>query len=279
MTRLFLIISSLISCYSFSQLDGVWKGVLLKDGQKPDQATIIYFDLGTNPQTREELIQNDAYAVRVFQMERKGDRITGKQGTVLKKKEVFGYRWCNLQFDMKFVDSTGYLQGTFLSLECKGNTGKVVCFKVNESLSLEPTVKELQSWRSVFIDDIKNGRKSKEIRDKERSEFVFQPIYFDYDKAEIRPEFTGFLSRIVYIVNSHTDLRIKVVGNTDSDGSDLYNDGLSERRAQAIIDFFVNAGLKRDRIVIEFNGEKKPVSDNSSAEGKQLNRRVEFSFI
>src|SRR5690606_33669474 len=141
------------------------------------------------------------------------------------------------------------------------------------------STKELQSWRSIFLDDVKNGRKSKEIRDKERSEFVFQPIYFDYDQAEIRAEYFGFLNRIVYIINSHTDLRIKVTGNTDADGSDAYIDGLSERRAQAIIDYFVKAGLRRDRIVIDFKGERNPVSDNQTEEGKQKNRRVEFEFI
>ena len=104
-------------------------------------------------------------------------------------------------------------------------------------------------------------------------------IYYDFDKADIRPEYEAFLKRIVYVINSHSDLRVRVTGKTDADGSDAYNDGLSERRAQAIIDFFVKAGLRRDRIVIDFKGEKNPVSDNKSAEGKQLNRRVDFEFI
>lgn len=274
-----VIFSLFISLLSGAQVSGVWKGLLIRDGQKLDQATIIYFDFGKEPVTREEMTGKDGYAVRILKVESKGNSVKGKQSTIVKKKDIYGNRWCTLEFEMAYVDSTGYLQGKFYSLECKGVSGKVVCFKVNETVSREKTSIELQSWRPIFIEDVRNGRKSKEIRDAERKNFHFEPIYFDYDKSEIRPEYSAFLKRIVYVINSHTDLRVKVTGHTDADGSDQYNDGLSERRAQAIIDFFVQAGLKRDRIVIDFKGEKDPVGDNQSAEGKQLNRRVDFEFI
>lgn len=269
----------LISTALSAQVTGVWKGLLIKDGQKPEQAAVIYFDFGKETLTREEMPAKDGYAVRVLKTELKGGVIHGKQGTILKKKEVYGNRWCALDFELAFVDSTGYLQGKYRSLECKGNTGKVICFQVSETVSKEKTDLDLQSWRPIFAEDVRLGRKSKELRDQERRNFKFEPIYFDYDKAEIRPEYDPFLKRIVSVINSHSDLRVRVTGNTDSDGSDQYNDGLSERRAQAIIDFFVKEGLRRDRIVIDFKGEKNPVSDNKSSEGKQLNRRVDFEFI
>lgn len=273
------IFSIFVSFAINAQLTGVWKGVLIRDGQKLEQASIIYFDFGKEPITREEITGKAGFVVRTLKTEFKNGQIKAKQSTVIRKKDLYGNRWCALDFEMAYVDSTGYLQGKFFSLECKGVSGKVVCFKVSETVAREQTSVELQSWRPIFIDDIKNGRKSREVRDSERRNFQFEPIYFDYDKAEIRPEYDAFLKRIVYVVNSHSDLRVRVTGNTDADGSDAYNDGLSERRAQAIIDFFVKAGLRRDRIVIDFKGEKNPVSDNKSAEGKQLNRRVDFEFI
>ena len=273
------IFSIFVSFAINAQLTGVWKGVLIRDGQKLEQASIIYFDFGKEPITREEITGKAGFVVRTLKTEFKNGQIKAKQSTVIRKKDLYGNRWCTLDFEMAYVDSTGYLQGKFFSLECKGVSGKVVCFKVSETVAREQTSVELQSWRPIFIDDIKNGRKSREVRDSERRNFQFEPIYFDYDKAEIRPEYDAFLKRIVYVVNSHSDLRVRVTGNTDADGSDAYNDGLSERRAQAIIDFFVKAGLRRDRIVIDFKGEKNPVSDNKSAEGKQLNRRVDFEFI
>lgn len=274
-----VIFSLFVTFFLDAQIEGVWKGLLIKDGQKPDQASIIYFDLGKEPITREEMTAKEGYVVRQLKIESKGNTIKAKQSTILKKKDVYGNRWCMLDFELSFVDSTGYLQGKFYSLECKGVSGKVVCFKVNETVSREKTIIELQSWRPIFAEDLKNGRKSKEVRETERKNFHFEPIYFDYDKAEIRPEYSSFLNRIVYVINGHSDLRVRVTGHTDADGSDQYNDGLSERRAQAIIDFFVKAGLKRDRIVIDFKGEKVPVGDNHSSAGKQLNRRVDFEFI
>lgn len=273
------IFSIFVSFAINAQLTGVWKGVLIRDGQKLEQASIIYFDFGKETITREEITGKEGFAVRSLKTEFKNGQVKAKQSTVIKKKDIYGNRWCTLDFEMAYVDSTGYLQGKFFSLECKGVSGKVVCFKVSETVSREQTSVELQSWRPIFIDDIKQGRKSREVRDSERKNFQFEPIYFDYDKAEIRPEYDAFLKRIVYVINSHSDLRVRVTGNTDADGSDAYNEELSERRAQAIIDFFVKAGLRRDRIVIDFKGEKNPVSDNKSAEGKQLNRRVDFEFI
>jgi OOP family OmpA-OmpF porin len=126
---------------------------------------------------------------------------------------------------------------------------------------------------------LKKGRPAPEIRDLQRQNFKFEPIYFDYAKAEIRPEYKAFLLEMVEIIDGHSDLRIKVVGNTDSDGSDKYNERLSMQRAKSIISFFVANGLSADRIVLEFNGEKKPADRNDTEEGKQRNRRVEFEFI
>ena len=135
------------------------------------------------------------------------------------------------------------------------------------------------SSRDGLIKDLEMGLKAPEKRSEDRKNFAFQPIYFDYDKATIRPEYNDFLTRIVRVVNGHSDLRVRVTGNTDADGSDAYNDDLSKRRAEAIIAYFVKQGVAADRIEIEFNGEKKPVDRNDTKEGKQNNRRVEFAFI
>ena len=271
---LFILFSQLIQ----AQVTGVWKGLLIRDGQKPEQGEIVYFDLDAM-KSREELPGKDAFIVKRLSGTWKNGELDCKQTISEKKKDIFGNRWCTLNFKLKYMDSTGYLSGTFSSLECKGNTGKVLCFKTDEKLTTDPVDIALQSWRPIFIDDIKNNRKSREKRDEERSNFKFQPIYFDFDKSDIKEEFKPFLLSIIHVINGHTDLRVKVTGNTDAVGSNLYNDGLSERRAQVIIDFFVANGLKRDRIVIDFKGEKNPVSDNNSEEGKQKNRRVDFEFI
>jgi outer membrane protein OmpA-like peptidoglycan-associated protein len=264
-------------------LKGTWQGLMIRDGQSYDQASIIYFDFNESGdfigKSREEVTGKDAFVVKKLKGEKKAGSVQLKQFVVDKKKDASGVKWCNIETTLTFIDSTGYLQGTYKSSECRGYTGKIICFRSSLPLSMEPTVKEVQSWRPIFVDDLKKGRKAPEIRDLERKNFKFQTIFFDYDKAEIKTEYKNFLISLLQVVNGHSDLRIKVVGYTDADGSDAYNIDLSKRRAQAIIDFFVTLGLSRDRIEIDFKGESEPIGDNSTPEGKQLNRRVDFSFI
>lgn len=157
--------------------------------------------------------------------------------------------------------------------------GKVVLYRVEGSFPGETENPESHHWFDVLAKDLKKGLNAPEIRKKERDNFVFQPIYFDYDKSEIKPEFHEFLNKLIHVVEGHSDLRVKVTGHTDSDGSDAYNDGLSQRRAQAIIDFFVARGLSADRLEFDFKGEKAPADTNSTPEGRQRNRRVDFQFI
>jgi outer membrane protein OmpA-like peptidoglycan-associated protein len=135
------------------------------------------------------------------------------------------------------------------------------------------------SWYKKFQSDLKKGYAAPEIREIERKNFEFQPVYFDYDKSEIRSEYYAFLKKMARVVDGHSDLRIKVTGHTDGDGSDAYNIELSKKRAEAIVNHFVSLGLSKDRIVIDFKGEKEPIDNNNTPEGKQKNRRVDFSFI
>ncbi|MCL4111767.1 UNVERIFIED_CONTAM: hypothetical protein GTU68_010765 [Idotea baltica] len=71
---------------------------------------------------------------------------------------------------------------------------------------------------------------------------------------------------------------VEVMGHTDSDGSDRYNEVLSRNRALSIAKFFAMQGFDSERLKITGYGEKQPVSTNETAYGKQLNRRVEFRF-
>jgi len=262
---------------------GVWQGLLIKTGQSYDQATIIYFDFTDNGdligKSREEATGKDAYAVKRLKGKKTEKTVELKQTIIEKKKDAPGVKWCTIDAKLTFIDSTGYLEGNFTSSECRGYSGKIICYKSDLAFTTEATAKELQSWRPIFADDLKKGRKAPAVRALERKNFRFEPIYFDYDQAEIKSEFRPFLVSMVKVVTSHSDLRVKVTGHTDADGSDAYNIDLSKRRAEAIIAYFVSLGLARDRIQIEFKGEADPVGDNSTDEGKQLNRRVDFAFI
>ena len=134
-------------------------------------------------------------------------------------------------------------------------------------------------WRDLFIDELSKNKKSPDKRAWERKNFPFKPIYFDYDKDELKSEYLNYLKSMILVILDHTDLRILATGHTDADGSNEYNIDLSQRRSKAIRDFMILNGLPKDRLIIDFKGEGEPVDRNDTDNGKQRNRRVDFQFI
>lgn len=107
--------------------------------------------------------------------------------------------------------------------------------------------------------------------------FVTTGILFDVNSDKLKPESYGVLKEIAGVLNENTDVKVKIVGHTDSDGDDAKNLDLSKRRAASVkialaSDFKVDAS----RMETDGMGETKPVADNKSAEAKAQNRRVEF---
>lgn len=283
---IFNILFLVISFFGVGQnkLVGTWQGFMIKDGSTNDQAMILYAQFEINNEvvsgrTRNEIVNTDLFAVKKIKGSAKDKSISFSEFVIEKKKNSTKSNWCNINADLVYDDSTGYLKGRFTSSDCKRNNGTIILYRINATLSATSDSPMSHSWYKNFQSDLKKGYAAPEIREKERKNFTFQPIYFDYDKAEIRPEYFSFLKRMARVVDGHSDLRIKVTGHTDGDGSDAYNIELSRRRAEAIVNHFVSLGLSKDRIVIDFKGEKEPVDNNNTPEGKQKNRRVDFTFI
>jgi OOP family OmpA-OmpF porin len=80
-------------------------------------------------------------------------------------------------------------------------------------------------------------------------------------------------------LKSHSDLRIKIIGNTDGDGSEAFNLELSKKRSNEIKLILIRNGIHTDRMIEEYNGELYPIDSNETDEGKRKNRRVDFQFI
>ena len=108
------------------------------------------------------------------------------------------------------------------------------------------------------------------------SKIVTHGISFDYDKATIKPESMGTLNMIVKVLQENPELKFEVGGHTDSDGEDAYNQKLLQQRADAVKTQLTTMGIDASRLTAKGYGESKPISDNSSPEGKANNRRVEF---
>lgn len=111
----------------------------------------------------------------------------------------------------------------------------------------------------------------------EEGAFSTTGILFDVNTATIKPESNGVLTEIAGILKKHSDVKIKIAGHTDSDGTDAANLELSRKRAAAVKDALVkDFGIDAVRIETEGKGETTPVADNKTKEGKAANRRVEF---
>ncbi len=101
-------------------------------------------------------------------------------------------------------------------------------------------------------------------------------VLFDFDEAQLRPEALDQLNKVGDILAKYPEDRIRIEGHTDSIGSDLYNDELSRRRAVAVKEVLAARGVKDHQLVTVGAGEEKPISDNSTVEGRAANRRVQL---
>jgi OOP family OmpA-OmpF porin len=103
--------------------------------------------------------------------------------------------------------------------------------------------------------------------------------FFDFDKAVLKPEGKAKLDDLVGKVKGINLEVIIAVGHTDSVGTDAYNQKLSVSRSEAVKAYLVSKGIEKSRVYTEGKGEKQPVADNKTAEGRSKNRRVEIEVV
>ncbi|TMJ77692.1 MAG: OmpA family protein [Alphaproteobacteria bacterium] len=101
-------------------------------------------------------------------------------------------------------------------------------------------------------------------------------IRFEPGRAAIDPDSAGLLDRLVETTLRCPTSKIEIAGHTDADGEDAFNQALSEKRAQAVADYLVKAGLSADRFAAIGYGSSQPVATNDTDEGKAQNRRIDF---
>jgi outer membrane protein OmpA-like peptidoglycan-associated protein len=109
--------------------------------------------------------------------------------------------------------------------------------------------------------------------------YTFKNVLFEFDKAELLKVSKAELDQLLNHLNSNLNLSIEIYGHTDHMGLDTRNKELSQQRAKAVADYLISQGLNRSRIQSFGFGSSKPVADNTTEEGRQLNRRVEFKLI
>lgn len=130
-----------------------------------------------------------------------------------------------------------------------------------------------------YISNLKITTAAPDMRSKLLTEgkLVSYGIYFDSGKDVVKPESYGSLKEIAAVLTENPDVKIQIVGHTDSDGDDAMNLDLSKRRAANVKNSLVkDFGISADRISTDGKGESVPLATNTSTENKAKNRRVEF---
>ncbi len=126
---------------------------------------------------------------------------------------------------------------------------------------------------TIWVEKVEIGQK-----------FVMENIFYDYDKSEILPESEIELNKLVEIMNDNASWKVELGSHTDARGSDSYNENLSQRRSDSAVDYIVNKGISKNRIIAKGYGETQLINscrngvECSDAEHR-LNRRTEFKIL
>lgn len=108
---------------------------------------------------------------------------------------------------------------------------------------------------------------------------VLNNVFFETNSYELNQKSAVELNRLVQFLKSNPQLKIEIMGHTDNSGNEKFNLSLSENRAKSVADYLIQQGIDAKRITYKGYGEKFPVADNNTAEGRALNRRTEFKII
>tara|TARA_Y100000588_G_scaffold3262_1_gene4434 strand:- start:470 stop:1462 length:993 start_codon:yes stop_codon:yes gene_type:complete len=187
----------------------------------------------------------------------------------------------NYHFNPLVLLSTGY---QFIGSIGKTNTGKYDSYGLLFSLTYtfnsttQPTL--VKTAPTSIIEDTP-VKEAATIKRPSKIQ-VFSPKttygFFGVDSIEPNQEFIDRLTEISSVLNSYPQAQAKVVGHTDSTGSALYNQHLSEHRAQAVVNKFIELGVTPAQLEWSGEGESQPVAENNTAKGRAKNRRVEITI-
>jgi OOP family OmpA-OmpF porin len=120
---------------------------------------------------------------------------------------------------------------------------------------------------------------AKELLEKAKTDLALQRIQFDLGSAELTEAGKRVLDELAARLQQAPKMKLEVAAHTDSTGTPSYNLDLSNRRADAVVQYLGSKGIAADRLIPRGYGETRPVADNATDEGRAKNRRIEFQLI
>ena len=175
--------------------------------------------------------------------------------------------------NFRLVDKVHKMAGG-LVLRLSFGKGKAVVAPCPECPIVEPIEKIKEVYHRDTIRIVKEI--PQEIKDKMKD---LSSALFAFNKFDISPKAQTILNDVAAWLKKNPQMKCELSGHTDGKGSVAYNQKLSEQRAQAVYDYLVKAGVSSDNLTWKGYGKSEPIATNDTAEGRQLNRRVELRLI
>jgi outer membrane protein OmpA-like peptidoglycan-associated protein len=169
-------------------------------------------------------------------------------------------------------DTTDNLGHYFLDLEKSENYRLMFkkdgyFYRQIDLSTMDKTRSDTFEFNQVFLEEISTKPK------------VFY-IYYAFDDWKLDEDARNTIDTTLYAIMEETpDIIVEITSHTDSQGDSLYNEELSEKRAKGVVDYLINKGIEKGRLRSVGKGERVPIADNDTEEGRALNRRTEFSVI
>lgn len=141
-------------------------------------------------------------------------------------------------------------------------------YPISENIDLKETKEYSEFNKNLYLLPIEKGEA---IR--------LNNIFFEFNKADLMSESFNELDRLYEILKDNPKISIEIGGHTDDQGSEQYNQKLSESRAQSVINYLIEKGINKSRLTAVGYGKAAPVVPNDSDENRAYNRRVEFKVL
>jgi len=166
-----------------------------------------------------------------------------------------------------------------------GNGEFLVCLPIGKSYALNVSKDGYLFYSENF--ELKNVATSKDPYHKDVAlkpikigeSVVLNNIFFEFDKFDLKKESRTELGKLISFLGKNPKMKIEISGHTDNIGSKTYNQQLSEKRANAVLEYLSSNGIATDRIQSKGYGDSMPIADNATEEGRTKNRRTEFRIV
>jgi outer membrane protein OmpA-like peptidoglycan-associated protein len=145
---------------------------------------------------------------------------------------------------------------------------KQTFYAVSENIDLKKLNKYQEIKRDLYLSPIEVGQTVR-----------LNNLFFDTNKFDLRDESKAELDRLITILSENPDMNIQIEGHTDNVGQDAANLVLSSNRAKAVVNYLIGKGIAANRLKSKGFGKTKPIAANTTDEGRQRNRRVEFAIL